>query len=163
MMAVTADGLIAKNDHHFPDWTSPEDKKLFARVSKEHKAVIFGDKTFNTLPSPLPGRLNVVFTLDKEPPQTEGVKWAINAGPKEVVKELENSGYDSALLGGGAFINSLFLENKLIDEIILTYEPLLFGKGLSVFSNDTETNLELLNLQKINNNSFMAKYKVIYS
>lgn len=162
MMAVTADGKIAKSDDHFPDWTSTEDKKLFAKISKEHKAVIFGDKTFFTLPGPLPNRLNVVFTLDENPPVKEGVKWIIKGDPVKVLEELEKEGYDTALLGGGAFINSLFLEHKLIDEIILTYEPLLFGAGLSIFSKDTDTKLKLLELDKINEDAFMARYKVLY-
>ncbi len=31
MMAVSADGKIAKDKDHFANWTSPEDKKLFIR------------------------------------------------------------------------------------------------------------------------------------
>lgn len=162
MMAITADGKIAKSDDHFPDWTSTEDKKLFAKISKEHKAVIFGDKTYFTFPAPLPGRLNVVFTLDENPTATEGVKWVVNGDPVKVLEELERDGYETALLGGGAFINSLFLEKKLIDEIILTYEPLLFGAGLSILSKDTDTKLKLLELKKINDDAFIARYKILY-
>lgn len=32
MMAMTVDGKIAKTADHFPDWTSKEDKKLFAKI-----------------------------------------------------------------------------------------------------------------------------------
>lgn len=161
MMAITADGKIAKHDKHFPNWTSKEDKKLFAKISREHGVVMMGEKTFATFPSPLPGRLNVVFTLEKNPSEIEGVKW-VTGEPKPVLEELEKMGYKSALLGGGAFLNSLFLEKKLISEIILTIEPKIFGDGLSLFNKDFDVNLKLLGLEKINDNAIMVKYKVIY-
>ncbi|MFA4834094.1 MAG: dihydrofolate reductase family protein [Patescibacteria group bacterium] len=161
MMAITLDGKIAKNSEHFPDWTSKEDKKLFAKISREHGVVMMGAKTFATFPSPLPGRLNVVFSLEKNPPAIEGVKW-VTGEPEPVLEELEKIGYKSALLGGGAFLNSLFLEKKLISEIILTIEPKIFGDGLSLFNKDFNINLKLLDLQKINEDAIIVKYKVIY-
>jgi dihydrofolate reductase len=161
MMAVTVDGKIAKNDNHFPDWTSREDKKYFARVSKECGAVIMGEKTFDTFPSPLKERLSVVFTLDSNRPAQENVKW-VSGEPRPVVEELERMGFKSAILGGGAGINTLFLKNKLIDEIILTVEPKIFGAGLSLFNEDFEVNLELLDMEKLNDNSIAVRYKVIY-
>ncbi|MFH0891223.1 MAG: dihydrofolate reductase family protein [Candidatus Falkowbacteria bacterium] len=161
MMAVTLDGKIAKTDKHFPNWTSREDKKLFAKISKEHRAVMMGEKTFATFPSPLPDRLNVVFTLEKNPPVIEGVKW-VSGDPVAVLQELASMGYEKALLGGGAYLNTLFLEKKLISEIILTVEPKIFGAGLSLFNGDFNINLELQELNKINDNTFVVKYKVNY-
>jgi len=160
MMAVTADGLIAKNSNHFPDWTSKEDKALFQKISKEIGVVIFGESTFNTLPGPLPGRLNVVFTMEQDPKPRGGVKW-VNGDISKAIKDLEAQGCSRALLGGGAYLNSLFLEKNLIDEIILTVEPIIFGQGLGVFSKELTAKLELKELKKINDNSFMIHYTVI--
>lgn len=161
MMVITADGKIAKNSGHFPDWTSREDKKLFAEISKKHGVVMMGEKTFATFPSPLKDRLNVVFTLEKNPLETPGVKW-VSGEPEPILLELEKMGYTSALLGGGAFLNTLFLEKKLISKIILTVEPKIFGAGLGLFNGDFNANLKLLELKKINDNALMIKYKVIY-
>jgi len=161
MMAVTADGKIAKNSDHFPDWTSREDKKYFLKVSKEYGVIMMGDKTFYTLPGPLPGRLNVVFTLNKNPKKIDGVKW-VSGEPAKILEDLEKEGYNKALLGGGAFLNTQFLEKNLIDEIILTIEPKIFGQGLSLFNKDFDINLELIELKKLNKNSIAVKYKVIY-
>lgn len=159
MMAVTADGKIAKSSDHFPDWTSKEDKKMFAAVTKEHGVVIMGDKTFFTFPKPLPDRLNVVFTLLKNPPEQKNVKW-VTGEPEKVLEELEKEGYKSAILGGGTYTNSQFLEKKLIDEIWLTIEPKIFGDGLGVFGGDFNIDLKLLNVEKINDDSVVVKYKV---
>lgn len=161
MMAMTVDGKIAKNSNHFPDWTSKEDKKMFAKISKKHKVVIMGEKTFDTFPAPLKERLNVVFTLKKNPPKMKGVKW-VSGDISNVLQELKKKGYKSALLGGGAYLNSSFLEKKLIDEIIITIEPKIFGQGLSLFQKDFNLNLKLLNIKKINSDSVVLKYKIIY-
>lgn len=161
MMAATADGKIAKTSSHFPDWTSKEDKKMFAEISKKHGVIIMGEKTFNTFPSPLKNRLNVVFSKRKKPKKIEGVKW-VSGEPEKVLKKLEDMGYRSAILGGGSFLNTLFLEKKLINEIILTIEPKIFGEGLGLFNGDFNVNLKLLELKKINNNSIIIKYKVCY-
>jgi dihydrofolate reductase len=160
MMAVTVDGKIAKNSDHFPDWTSKEDKKMFATVSKEHGVVIMGDKTFFTFPKPLPDRLNVVFTLLENPPKTENVKW-VGGEPEKVLAELEKEGYKSAILGGGTYMNSQFLEKKLIDEIWLTIEPKIFGDGLGVFGGDFNQDLKLLDVSKINDDAVVVKYRVV--
>ena len=161
MMAATVDGKIARNDSHFPNWTSREDKAIFARITKKSGVVIMGDKTFFTFLAPLSDRLNVVFTLEQNPPEIKGVKWVCGE-PKKVLDELEQMGYKSAILGGGCYLNTLFLERKLIDEIILTIEPRLFGNGLSLFNRDVNLNLELLEAKKINNNSILLRYKVLY-
>lgn len=159
MMAMTADGKIAKSADHFPDWTSKEDKKLFAETTKKHGVVIFGESTFKTFPKPLPGRLNVVFTLEKNPPETENVKWVTGA-PEKVLAELEQMGYKSAVLGGGANLNSQFLKKGLIDEIWLTLEPKIFGDGLGVFDGDFNVDLKLLTFERINDSSIISKYIV---
>ncbi len=161
LMAMTLDGKIAKTDKHFPDWTSKEDKKIFQKVSKEAGVVIMGDKTFFTFPAPLKDRLNVVFTLEKNPKTIAGVKW-VKGEPINIIKELEKMGYKSAVLGGGAFINGLFLEQKLIDEIYITVEPKIFGEGLPLFKGEFNLNLKLINIEKINADSVILKYKIIY-
>jgi dihydrofolate reductase len=160
MMAMTADGRIAKSSDHFPNWTSKEDKKMFMDVTKKTGVVIMGDKTFFTFPKPLQDRLNVVFTLLENPPKTENVKW-VTGEPEKVLSELEKMGYKSAILGGGAYLNTQFLQKKLIDEIWLTVEPKIFGDGLGVFGGDFNVDLKLLNVEKINEDAVVVKYKVL--
>jgi dihydrofolate reductase len=161
MMAMTLDGKIATDSKQFADWTSPEDKKLFVATSKAHGVIMMGENTFRTFPAPLKGRLNVVFTERVDQPPLEGVKW-VTGEPATVLEELENIGYKSALLGGGSYLNSLFLEKKLITEIILTIEPKIFGSGLSLFNRSLEANLRLQECAKLNDNTLMLKYQVIY-
>ncbi|KKT13052.1 MAG: Bifunctional deaminase-reductase domain protein [Candidatus Falkowbacteria bacterium GW2011_GWF2_43_32] len=159
-MAITVDGKIAKDKSQLADWTSREDKKFFVEISKQHGVIMMGENTFKTFPAPLPGRLNVVFSRADNPPPITGVKW-VKGEPADVLAELEKMGHTSALLGGGAALNSLFLEKKLISEIILTVEPKIFGAGLSLFNKDLEANLKLLEVKKLNDNTLMLHYQVL--
>jgi dihydrofolate reductase len=160
MMAMTVDGKIAKDKTQFADWTSREDKKLFVETSLAHGVIMMGENTFNTFPAPLKNRLNVVFS-EIEHEEKEGVKW-VKGEPEKVLIELEQLGYKSALLGGGSYLNSFFLEKKLISEIILTVEPKIFGAGLSLFNRDLDANLKLLEIKKLNEDTLMLRYQVIY-
>ncbi len=159
MMAMTLDGKIAKNSNHFADWTSPEDKKHFREISKDFGVIIMGENTFKTLPGILPKRLNVVFSEKETPRQENDLKY-VQGEPKQVLEELKEIGYTKALLCGGANLNSLFLKKGLIDELIITIEPIIFGQGLDLFTQEQETKLELIENKKINNNSIILKYKV---
>lgn len=163
-MATTVDGKIAKTATHFPDWTSKEDKQFFAKESKKAGVVIMGGKTFDTFPRPLKERLNAVITVDKGYENIkDSVKIYYKKSPKFVKKDLEKMGYKKAILGGGAFINGLFLKNKLVDEIIIIVAPKFFGEGLSLSSGfDFNYGLKLLDTYKINKDSVLLKYKILY-
>lgn len=160
IMASSLDGKIAKNKDHFANWTSKEDKQVFIQTSKDFGMIMMGYNTFKTFPKPLKDRLNVVFSKNTEE-DIEGVKW-VKGEPEKVLEELEKMGFKKALLGGGTGLNTLFLQKKLINEIILTVEPKIFGSGLSLFNDDFDINLELLELKKINDNSYLVRYKVVY-
>ena len=159
-MASSLDGKIAKNKDHFANWTSKEDKQVFIQTSKDFGMIMMGYNTFKTLPKPLKNRLNVVFSENTEE-NIDGVKW-VKGEAEKVLEELEKMGFKKALLGGGTGLNTLFLQKKLINEIILTVEPKIFGSGLSLFNDDFDINLELLELKKINDNSYLVRYKVVY-
>ncbi|MBF6614019.1 MAG: dihydrofolate reductase [Chloroflexi bacterium] len=134
LAAVTIDGKIARNETHFVDWSSREDKKIFFAASKRAGVIVLGHNTYKTLPAPLPGRLHVVLSTTIEDKVSQpGLIEFTNLPPEEIVRDLEARGYTEAVLTGGAQINALFLKSGLVDEIWLTVEPLIFGVGLDLF------------------------------
>lgn len=161
VMAITLDGKIAKHKDHFPDWTSKEDKKFFAKISKEHKVVLMGANTFSTFKKPLKDRLNVVFSENNNNLETENVLW-VRGEIEPVIKKLESMGYDSAVLAGGQMLNTEFLKKGLIDEIIITINPKIFGKGMSLFDHDVDINLKLLKTENINQDTIALYYKPFF-
>ena len=146
VMALTIDGKIGKSPDHFPDWTGAEDKKIFADITKKAGAMIMGSKTFDTIGIPLPSRKNIVLTRDK----TRKSKWKnlvyTDKNPKEILDRLYKEGFSHVILAGGALVNSLFAEENLIDEVIVTISPKIFGYGLSLFTEEISLDLELVEL-----------------
>jgi len=163
LMAITADGKIAKNTSHLANWTSGADKKMFVEKTKSAGVIIMGLTTYQTIGKPLPGRLNIVLTPEpeKETPIPGSLEYTSQA-PEEILKNLKTRGYKEAIIGGGATINGLFLKNNLIDEIWLTVEPKIFGEGLNLFRGvDMDLNLELIDVIKLDVNVVQLKYKVV--
>ena len=160
LMAVTADGMIARNSMELIDWTGKADKKYFIHITRDAGAMIMGSKTFDTIGKVLPGRKNIVLTRDKT--RTNQGKDLIftNQTPKEIINELQAQGFGSVALIGGSVVNTLFMKENLIDEVHITIVPRLFGKGLSLFNEILDTQLELIDIQKIDQGHVLLKYRV---
>lgn len=159
-MAITLDGKIGKTSDHLSNWTSREDKQQFIEITKKVGVIIMGKNTFDTFKKPLRDRLNVVFTDQEDLLVIDDVMW-VSGEIESVLEELESKGYKEAILGGGSYLNTLFLKRGLVDEMIVTIEPKIFGTGLSLFKEEFDLNLELLDIKKLNNNTINLHYKVI--
>lgn len=88
-------------------WDIPEDMRRFTRLTAGH-TVIMGDKTFESIGHPLPGRKNIIISLDKNYKAPEDCAIA-NSTDKALKKgkELEENG-EIFIIGGGT-IYKLFL------------------------------------------------------
>ena len=162
MMALTADGKIGKDSAHFPDWSGKEDKKRFKQFTLDAGVVIMGSATYTTIGQPLPGRKNIVLTRRTDRCSTQDKLVFTNQKPTEILEALAAEGFENVVLIGGAQINYLFAREGLIDEMILTYCPKIFGTGLAVFSSEISMNLSLLSVEQLDENVVCVHYKVLY-
>jgi len=164
LVAHSFDGFIARNSTEFTDWSSKEDKKLFAEETKKAGVIIVGNTTFKTFKSPLKNRLNIVLT--STPNAFQSIRNQVeytNTPPKKLLAQLKQRGYQSAFVIGGASVYTLFLKNKLLEEIWLTLEPIIFGQGLPNFTESIyDTHCLLIEAKKLNDNSLHLRYKVKY-
>lgn len=163
MAALTIDGKIARDEAHFVNWSSREDKQLYFSTSKRARVVILGHNTYKTLPAPLPGRLHIVLTTDPSNKESRpGEVEFTNKSPQEIVDDLRARGYTEAVLTGGAQINALFLKSNMVDEIWLTIEPLIFGVGLDLFRGvQFAHRVRLLEVRRLNEGgSVLLRYGV---
>ncbi|SLM28139.1 FolA [Desulfamplus magnetovallimortis] len=160
VMAMTLDGKIARHSLEEVDWTGSADKKVFVDITKKAGVIIMGSKTFDTIGKVLPRRRNIVMTSNTSRVSNDENLVFSNRTPEEILNELENEGFDSAALIGGSTINGLFAGKKLIDEIYVTVVPKIFGEGLSLFSGALDMELELMDIQKIDSQAILMRYKV---
>ena len=64
-------------------------------------------------------------------------------------------------MAGGKLATS-FLKEGLVNEIYLNVEPIVFGKGIPIFTNENfEKNLELLQVKKFSKNEVRLHYMVL--
>lgn len=166
LAVITLDGKIARNAHELSAWSSREDKRLFAHVTREAGVVVMGRHTYETMSRPLPGRLNVVMT--HSPPAIplgapDGVEFTAEP-PQRVLEQLAERGYDTVAVTGGAQIYRAFLEAGLVHELWLTIEPLSFGTGISLFGDAPGEPLErrftLLELRRLGESTLHLRYRV---
>lgn len=162
LMAMTADGLVARHSMQFVDWTGKEDKQYFVRITREAGAMIMGSKTFDTIGRPLPGRKNIVMTRDKTRQSHDPALIFTDAPPSRIIQDLAAQGHRSAALVGGPMINTLFIQERLVDEIHVTLVPRLFGQGMTMFSQPLDVQLEVMGIQTITPAHVLIQYKVNY-
>lgn len=160
LMAVTADGMIAKDSSQLVDWSGKADKKYFVEVTKNAGVMIMGSKTYDTIGRPLPGRKSIVMTRNKDRQSNDDNLVFTDRPPARILEDLEKEGYQSAALIGGAKINTLFMAQNLVDEIHLTIVPLFFGKGLTLFAQDLDFELELIDVNSIGKSHLLIRYRV---
>ena len=97
--ARAANGVIGK-DGQMP-WHIPADLKRFKRLTMGH-AMIMGRKTFESFPSPLPGRRHIVLTRSRNW-QSDGAEVVHSED-----EAMEQARADPVAIVGGAEIYRLF-------------------------------------------------------
>ncbi len=161
IMAQTLDGIISRSSSEFIDWTGNADKKMFMQVTKEAGVLIMGSKTYDTIGKPLPGRKNIVMTRNKTRLSDHPNLVYTSQSPTELIKDLESQGYTQAAVAGGSQINSLFAAEDVLDEIIITVAPRVFGLGLSLFNVPLDLRLKLEETQILEENYVLLRYTVL--
>lgn len=157
--AVSTDGFIARDAHHPAFWTSSEDKRRFVELTKRAGVVIMGSTTYKTLPRPLAERINIVYTRSKH---IDGVE-TTQEDPRALIDRLEAQGIKEVAICGGTQIYTLFMKAKVVRKIYLTIEPIVFGKGMHMFSEEMDYRLVLKNVEKTDSGALLLEYDVHYS
>lgn len=166
IMVSSVDGKTTQPSTNLHSWTSPEDQEYFAKQIEKAECILMGRKTYSaakTFMKHASGRLRIVFTNNPQDFSGEVIPNQLeftSDSPAQVMKQLEKRGFITALLVGGAQVNKAFLKANLIDELWLTIEPVILGKGNPLFAeNDMQKKLQLISLEKLNNNgTILLKY-----
>lgn len=160
-MAMTLNGYIAKPDESV-NWSEAAWKSYESEVKKTGNLII-GRKTYELMLED--GSFNslqgVVFVVvSSNVINNENVLSA--KSPQEALDILGNKGFDQVLIGGGTKLNTSFLKLGLIDEVLIDIEPMIWGKGIPLFSNDEfEFKLELIESKTLSQNTIHLHYRLI--
>lgn len=152
VMVSSVDGIVSRQSQEsVKTWTSIEDQHHLIEIVRKCDAVITGRKSFTKRIAEVP---YYVYSRSQKSTDEDkaGGLFFTEKDPTALLEELQNLQFEEVLLLGGPEINSLFLNAKLVDEIIITIEPKLFGKGKHLASSEFELDLKLIDLKKLNKN-----------
>ncbi|MDA1038299.1 MAG: dihydrofolate reductase family protein [bacterium] len=160
--AISTDGKIAEEpDQTSTDWTSEADYKWFVKQTKDCGVMVMGRKTFATINRPLKERL--VYVMTRSPNEQESMGDSVvftSMTPEEIVADAESRGYEKLALAGGSIVHTLFFDARLVDEVYLTVEPVIFGHGVPLVADQERVNLELINFEKLGEQAMLLHYSV---
>lgn len=159
-IAASLDGFIATEEHNL-DWllsVEGEGDNGYAKFYDTVDTILLGRVTYDWIMEheqgnfPYKGKECYVFSRTKRD-NNEYVTF-IDENIVPFIKKLkEKSGKRIWLVGGGE-LNNLFIQEGLIDELIITIVPALLGKGIPLFKdNDHQTQLRLKDM--IRHNQFV--------
>jgi len=168
-MVMSGDGRTTRGDDpNIYSWTSPEDQEHFFSLIAENNLIIMGRKTYESAAEKIrlaPERLRVVMTKSPDSYADFVVKGQLEFSDEEpaaLIDRLDEKGFAHALLVGGETLSWHFLKAGLVDELLLTVEPQLFGSGAGLFSGPLDSlRLELLEQKQLNEQgTVLFRYKV---
>ena len=140
-VATSADGFISRSTDEPPQaWVSVEEQRLFFRDVEAADWAIMGRNTH--LAADRPDRRRIVFSTTKQGWQRLAQLWLdpAHVTPEDLPNLVgEVHPLTKGLILGGTRVHDWFLENDAIDQVNLTVEPVTFGKGLPVFSDQQAT------------------------
>lgn len=163
-MAISLNGIVA-DESGSEDFISDSNWGIFCQLAREKGSLIIGRKTLEAVKSwgadysfdDLSDIPRVILTTSKE----IGPSYIAVSSPQDALEKLSERGIHSVLVGGGPTVNSSFIKVGLVDEVIFNIEPILVGKGKSVFApEDFQTELEFESVRELPNEIVQVRYKV---
>lgn len=156
-IASSLDGYIATDEHNL-DWlfaVEGEGDNGYTTFYESVDTVLIGRITYDWIIEhekgdfPYKGKECYVFSRTKKDDDEH-----VNFICEDVVqfsKDLKNkNGKSIWLVGGGNLLNT-FIKEKLVDELIVTITPVLLGKGIPLFRNNSfQTPLSLKSINRFN-------------
>ena len=169
VMVQSVDGNITNGtDANIYSWTSAEDSAFFFSQIEQNTLIIMGSRTYEMAKTKIqlkPDKLRVVLTRNPEKFADQVVAGSLefsNETPQELLTQLEKRGFTKALVVGGSEVNGIFFSANLVNELIVTIEPILFGQGLHLTSKlSQKVPLKLRSITQLNSQgTLLFRYTV---
>jgi dihydrofolate reductase len=165
----TLDGKVIKWDNSkVRSWSSLSDQQYFKQLWDNSRLIVMGSNTYRIdQPKVSSNQRLIIMTRDPAyykdfaiPGQLEFT----NALPSQLFLRCEKEGYEQMLIVGGPHIATSFLKEQLIDELWLTIEPKIFGKGLNfAMEEKLDIDLRLISYEKVNEQgTLITRYALTY-
>jgi dihydrofolate reductase len=144
--AISLDGFIAKKDGDSDTWISQGDDVRYRREVERCGFVLVGRKTFELYWGDVgwPGVVTFLCTSKMGLEDSDSIKYLSGSG-SEIRQKLEDFGCDEVVVCGGGELNGRLASDGVIDEIVISVQPVVLGEGIPLFGKyKPKLKLELL-------------------
>ena len=165
-MAMSLNGMIARKNNE-EDFLSHDNWLNWLDALKETPSIIWGRKTHEIVKNwpksyfdDIKNTFSVIVSSDKTYKLED--QFVLADSPKRALEILEKKGFEEVLLTGGSKLNTSFAKEGLIDEVVLSIEPVIVGEGIPLFDPSLfDLKLEPINITQAKGNTMLAQYKVV--
>jgi dihydrofolate reductase len=170
-MATSLDGFVARNDHSL-DWlmkqkTEGEDLG-FDDFMASVDGLIMGSGSFKTVlafeswPYQKPVIVMSHSLVEEDiPVELKDKVRLTQLSPQELMLSLEKEGWRRAYVDGGKLVQS-FIRSGLIQDMTITFIPILIGEGVRLFGPvDNDIDLELIKSESFGSGLVQNYYKIL--
>jgi dihydrofolate reductase len=169
-IAASLNGKIAEKDGSV-DWlyVKENDDEVDFGYEKFYESIdttVQGSKTYKKVESwgidfPYPDKKNYVITRDKNLRSNKNVEF-ISENHIDFIRSLKNKKGKSIWLIGGGQINTLLLNEGLIDELNLFCMPIILTDGIDLFEGlPKRTDLKLIESKTHDTGAIEMKYQIV--
>lgn len=167
-MACSINGLIATEDGN-EDFLSYRGWEIMLEFLREYDVLIWGRKTWDNIVSWGEEYINdlksiniIILSHEKYKNNFDNVKFSSSI--EECLELCEKLNYKKILISGGATVNNEFMRRKIVDEIIINYNPYVLNSGIPLFAGEFfENKLKLEKIKKEEEDILQVHYSVINS
>lgn len=148
-VASSVDGRISLAKKTAPRWTSKEDWRLFQQALLRVDAVVVGRNTYAAASHRLRWRNTFVLSNRSKKLIRRGSVKFVNPTTNNLTKLFAE--YKRVAVLGGGSVYGFMLKKGLLDEIFVTIEPFIFGRGKEMFTGCFKTTpVRLLSVRRLN-------------
>lgn len=163
--SISVNGMMGR-PNGVGDFFSPYCWTAFVEVAKQTGAMVWGRVTHDAFRGmaaaveQLAGVHGVVLT--KRCDYAPGPGWQVAGSPGEALEVLRRAGVGDALVVGGQTVNTAFLREGLLDEVVLLVESVVIGRGMPVFAaTDADLRLDLIDVTRATDTVVRLRYRVL--
>jgi dihydrofolate reductase len=168
-IAASLDGFIAREDGSI-DWlkeyeNNPGTDYGYSEFYSSIGTVLMGRKTYEQVLGfgdwPYEGKKSYVFTRKKDSLHRENNVEFVSGELRQLVHQLKGSAEQDIWLVGGSQLIKAFLEENLVQDLIIFIVPIILGSGIPLFDRvGKQIKLRTTGIEKYENGLVRVDYEV---
>jgi dihydrofolate reductase len=165
-IATSIDGFIAGKDGN-TDWLFTDGDFGYQGFYNSIDTTLMGFNTYEFVRHfpefPYPTKKNYVFSRQQRPADSNPVEFVFDDAVSFIKKLKAEEGKNIWLVGGGK-MNSLLLNENLIDQMIISIHPVALGQGIKLFPDESMNLLQfrLVKHELFDRGLMQITYETIY-